>query len=170
MIRISERPLSIDRTKSGARRAIAVGFLKNRTADRAPRVSRGTHVRTETIRLSVVIALGRKTSPSGLRSDSEPEGHGADTIQEIESVPPILQAKLIPNALPSFNKSFDFSILKNPKKLSASSVFFIKKRTTDGCVGYDFFKEHLISFYYGVYIERVSRHVWDYVASYREER
>lgn len=64
MIRISVRPLSIDRTKSEARRE---------TVFKKPCASRVSYIvaRDRKDRLSIVIALGRKTSPSGLRSDSE---------------------------------------------------------------------------------------------------
>lgn len=87
MIRISKRPLSIDRTKCGAGRDRPLVSQQPRGC--ALHEYRATDTRVDrNDRLSVVIALGRKTSPSGLRSGPELASHGADTIQEVKSVLP----------------------------------------------------------------------------------
>lgn len=62
-------------------------FPNNRGVARSTSIARLIRVNRND-RLSVVIALGRKTSPSGLRSGPELTSHGADTIQEVKSVLP----------------------------------------------------------------------------------
>lgn len=125
MIRIAcMRLLSIDQTKSGAERDYLVVFARPSRGSRLVRIARDRKDR-----LSIVIALGRKTSPSGLRYGSEL--CEVDTIQEVRISSTIMRVNPGKNITPGDPSAIRvyFNV-----SLSIINIFFKSKPLTCTCI------------------------------------